>query len=165
MWGPFGCSADGRTTSSGSYVDNMNPTQPMSTAIESHLACVTIASSPGICIIQRTPDMSRCLFSKLNSRKTTMSRPLWQDMGVFREFEVWPKFIFEVIVPLQYRSQLYHDISRVCNSMIVKTSCESLWNYTLQVIPLPKVGWNERSFNEFWAALLEQNTLNTFSAT
>ena len=31
-------------------------------------------------------------FSPHNSRKTPIARPLGRGMGVFREFEVWPKF-------------------------------------------------------------------------
>ena len=42
-------------------------------------------------VIQCAPDISRLIFSK-QLTKGTIARPWGRDMGVFREFEVWPKF-------------------------------------------------------------------------
>ena len=38
------------------------------------------------------PPISHGYFSPNNSRKTPVPCPLGRDMGVFHEFEVWPKF-------------------------------------------------------------------------
>ena len=38
---------------------------------------------------------SRGHFSPHNSRKTLIARPLGRGMGVFREFEMWPKFYIQ----------------------------------------------------------------------
>ena len=50
--------------------------------------------SRGCTLVQCTPDTctSRGHFSPNNSRKTSIGRPLGLGMGVFRDFEVLPKF-------------------------------------------------------------------------
>ena len=54
--------------------------------------------SRGCTLVQCTPDTSRGHFSPNNSRKTSIGRPLGLGMGVFRDFEVLPKFQLEVVV-------------------------------------------------------------------
>ena len=75
------------------------------------------------------PPISRSHFSFNSSRKTVIVLPLGQDIGVFRELEVWSKF-YPRSFCLQYRVILYRDISRVCsiqycNLMYIASHCNS----------------------------------------